>query len=186
MAGNVIYNKNTLEFVTVTLEFCALMEAASKHTLFSFSDKAIKILPLLYLKATLLPATEEPDEEYDIEHFITENTYEAIRYRTEELFGEYDSYLDTFHPDMEYSDTPVAATISENLADIYQDLGDFAALFRQENEEVMTQALRVCEENFHVHWGQKLLNALRALHVVRFNEDISFDDDNNINEEDAE
>ena len=182
----VIYDKNTLEFVTVTLEFCALMEAASKHTLFLFSDKAIKILSLLYLKATLLPATEEPDEEYDIEHFITENTYEAIRYRTAALLGEYDSYLDTFHPDMEYSDTPVAVTISENLADIYQDLGDFAALFRQENEEVMTQALHACEENFRVHWGQKLLNVLRALHVVRYNEDISFNDDNNLTEEDTE
>jgi len=184
--NNLIYNKNTLEFVTVTLEFCALMEATSKHTLFSFSDKAIKILPLLYLKATLLPAFEEPDEEYDIEYFITENTYEAIRNRTADLFGEYDSYLETFHPDMEYSDTPIAATISENLADIYQDLGDFAALFRQENEEVMKQALYVCEENFRLHWGQKLLNALKAIHVVRFNEDLSIDDDNFLTEEDTE
>jgi hypothetical protein len=189
--NKVIYDKNTLEFVTVTLEFCALMEAATKHTLFSFSDKAIKILPLLYLKATLLPASEEPDEEYDLEHFITENTYEAIRYRTADLFGEYDSYLETFHPDMEYSDTPVAATISENLADIYQDLGDFAALFRQENEEVMKQALYICEEDFRLHWGQKLLNALKAIHVVRFNEEltnenISIDDDNFLTEEDAE
>ena len=185
-ASNLIYNKNTLEFVSVTLEFCALMEATSGQTLFSFTDKAVKILPLLYLKATLLPAIEEPDNDYDIEHFITENTYEAIRYRAADLIGEYDSYLETFHPDMEYSDTPVAATISENLADIYQDLGDFAALFRQENEEVMEQALFVCEENFRHHWGQKLLNALKALHVVRFNEEISSDDDNYLTEEDTE
>ena len=184
--NNLIYNKNTLEFVTVTLEFCALMEAASKHTLFSFSDKAVKILPLLYLKATLLPDIEDPDEEYDTEHFITENTYEVIRLRTADLFGEYDSYLETFHADMEYSDTPVAATISESLADIYQDLGDFAALFRQENEEVMEQALYVCEENFRLHWGQKLLNALKALHVVRFNEELSSYDDNNLTEEESE
>ena len=185
-ASNLIYNKNTLEFVTVTLEFCALMEATSGQTLLSFTDKAVKILPLLYLKATLLPAIEEVDKEDDIEHFITENTYEAIRHRTADLLGEYDSYLETFHPDMEYSDTPVAATISENLADVYQDLGDFAALFRQENEEVMEQALFVCEENFRLHWGQKLLNALKALHVVRFNEELSSDDDNYLTEEDTE
>ena len=178
-----IYNKNTLEFVTVTLEFCALMETTSKHTLFSFTDKAIKILPLLYLKATLLPAIEQPDEEDDSVHFITENTYNAIRYRTSDLFGEYDSYLETFHPDMEYSDTPVVATISENLADIYQDLGDFADLFRQENEEVMCQALYMCEENFRQFWGQKLLNALKAIHVVRFNEELSSDNDDHLIEE---
>ena len=172
----VIYDKNTLEFVTVTLEFCALMETSDRHNILSFTDKAVKILPLLYVKATLLPDVANSGEEYDIEHFITENTYEAIRYRVAELLGEYDSYLETFHPDMKYSDTPVAATISENLADVYQDLGDFTALFRQENEEVMKQALSVCEYNFRIYWGQKLLNALKALHVVRFNEELSSDD----------
>ncbi|MDR0574464.1 MAG: DUF5063 domain-containing protein [Tannerella sp.] len=183
VADNLIYDKNTLEFVAVTLEFCALMETTSEHTLFSFTDKAVKILPLLYLKATLLPVREERDEEYEMEHFITENTYEVIRRRLAELLGEYDSYLETFHPDMKYSDTPIAVTISENLADVYQDLGDFAALFRQENEEVMEQALSICEENFRFYWGQKLLNALKALHVARFNEDLSSDNDEYVTEE---
>ncbi|MDL2304538.1 DUF5063 domain-containing protein [Bacteroides sp. OttesenSCG-928-D19] len=181
-----IYDKNTLEFVTVTLEFCALVEATSNHTVFSFTDKAVKILPLLYLKATLLPANElsEPDEEVYTEHFITEETYEAIRQRLAGLLGEFDSYLETFHPDMKYSDTPIAATISEDLADVYQDLGDFVALFRQENEEVMEQALSVCTDNFRVYWGQKLLNALKALHVARFNEELS-SEENDIIEESA-
>jgi hypothetical protein len=171
-----IYEKNTLEFVAVTLEFCALMETISKHTPYSFVDKAVKILPLLYLKAALLPEVREPDEENDTEHFITENTYEAIRYWIANLLGEHDSFLETFHPDMHYSDMPIASTISECLADVYQDLGDFTALFRQENEEVMLQALYICKENFRIYWGQKLLNALKALHVVRFNEDLSPED----------
>ena len=185
-AKSPIYDKNTLEFVTVALEFCALIEAAPGHTLLSFTDKAVKILPLLYLKATLLPEMEEPDEENGIEHFISENTYEAVRYRMAALLGEYDSFLETFHPDMEYSDTPVAATISENLADVYQDLGDFVALFRQENEETMGQALYVCGENFRLYWGQKLLNALKAIHVVRFSEELSSDDDNYLEGEEIE
>lgn len=227
-----IYDKNTLEFVTVTLEFCALLETTSDHTLFSFTDKAVKILPLLYLKATLLPETGEPAEEggpefsggagkpaypdgldeqtypdtFDeqaypdeldepeyaeevdeqLEHFITEQTYEVIRHRLALLLGEYDSYLETFHPDMEYSDAPIAATISENLADVYQDLGDFVALFRQENEAVMQKALAACETNFRYYWGQKLLNALKALHVVRFNENVSMDDTDFLTEEERE
>ena len=185
-AKDFIYNKNTLEFVALTLEFCALIESTSKHTLFSFTDKSVKILPLLYLKATLLPAEEECFEEDDMEHFITEDTYEAIRSRVANLLGEYDSYLETFHPDMKYSDTPVAATISENLADIYQDIGNFAALFRQENEDVMEKALYLCKENFRLYWGQKLLNTLKALHVVRFNEDISPEKDKYLNREDYE
>ena len=166
-----IYEKNTLEFVTVALEFCAMIESAATLTLFSFTDKAVKILPLLYLKATLLPVADDPEYDSDPEQYITETTYEAIRYHLSDLLGEYDLFLDTFHPDMKYSDTPVAATISENLADVYQDIGNFAALFRQENEQAMEQALFNCEENFRLYWGQKLLNALKAIHSIRFNEE---------------
>jgi hypothetical protein len=186
MDRGMIYDRSTLEFVTVALEFCALMEKAGNHTLFSFTDKAVKILPLLYLKATLLPVSGETEDDSEPEQFITEDTYNAIRYHIAALMGEYDPFLETFHPDMQYSDTPVAATISENLADVYQDLGNFAALFRQENEQVMIQALVACEDTFRQYWGQKLLNALKAIHAVRFNEDLSADGENDMIEDETE
>jgi hypothetical protein len=169
---NILYSKNTLEFVTVAVEFCAFLENTPKLTLIPFIDKAIRLLPLLYLKATLLEHIEEIDNEEfddDLGVFIDEETYDFVRLRIVDLLGEFDTFLDTFHPDIKFSDTPIAATISENLADMYQDIGNFAALFRQENEVVMTKALVVCEENFRLYWGQKLLNALKALHAVRFN-----------------
>ena len=50
--NNPIYEHNTLEFVTVALEFCTFVENAGKNGLLNFLDKAVKILPLLYLKAT--------------------------------------------------------------------------------------------------------------------------------------
>ena len=162
--------KNTLEFVAVSLEFCTLMETEGSHTLLSFTNRALKILPLLYLHAIFLPEPEERDEDDEPEFFITEETYEVVRGRIAELLGIHDMYLETFHPDMPYSDTPIAATISENLADVYQDIGNFVALFRQENEEVREQALYICKENFRLYWGQKALNALKALHDIRYNQ----------------
>jgi hypothetical protein len=170
---NILYSKNTLEFVTVAVEFCAFLENTTKHSLGAFLDKAVKLLPLLYLKSTLLDFKKEDEAdiyEDDSEIFIDEETYEAVRSRIAELLGEYDSFLDTFHPDIQFSDTPIASTISENLADVYQDIGNFAAQFRQENEDVMRRALLDCAENFRLYWGQKLLNALKALHVARYNE----------------
>lgn len=56
-----VYDKNTLEFVTVAFEFCSWMESVG-HDLPAFVDKATKLLPLLYLKATLLPETEADDD----------------------------------------------------------------------------------------------------------------------------
>ena len=92
------------------------------------------------------------------------------------MLGQYDSYLETFLPDMRYSDTPIAAFISENLSDLYQDLGDFVSLFREEHELTMHAALARCTENFRLYWGQTLLNALKALHAVRYNEEFTLTD----------
>lgn len=166
---NPIYSRDTLEFVTVALEYCSFVEAARQHTLHDFTDKAAKILPLLYLKAALLPEVE-PDEDAELEFIITEYMYELVRAQVESVLGEHDTYLETFHPDMQYSDTPIAAFISENLADVYQDTGNFVSLFRQGNEEVMRNAVAVCLINFREYWGQRLLNALKALHAVRYSD----------------
>ena len=173
--NNPIYERNTLEFVTVALEFCTSVETAGQNGLFDFIDKGIKLLPLLYLKATLLPEAEVDDEDDEPELTVTEDMYEAVRTRIAALLGEKDSYLETFHPDMQYSDTPIAAFISENLADVYQDVGNFVSLFRQGNEEVMLQSIALCRTNFQEFWGQPLLHALKALHAARYSDDEIFE-----------
>lgn len=167
---NPIYERNTLEFVTVALEYCTFVEAAGNDGLFDFVDKATKLLPLLYLKASLLPEVE-PEEDAEVEVSVTEDMYESVRLRIANLLGAQDPYLETFHQDMRYSDTPIAAFISENLADVYQDTGNFIALFREGNEDVMREALALCRANFREYWGQQLLNALKALHAVRYSGD---------------
>lgn len=170
--NNPVYDRNTIEFVTVALQFCAFIEKAGELSLFDFVDKSTKLLPLLYLKATLLPEVET-EEEPEPEQTVTADIYESIHARLAALLGEHDTYLETFHQDMQYSDTPIAAFISENLADVYQDTGNFISVFRQGNEDVMLEAIVVCRENFRTYWGRQLLNALKALHTVRYEEEAS-------------
>ena len=145
--NNPIYERNTLEFVTVALEFCTFVETAGQNGLFDFIDKGIKLLPLLYLKATLLPEAEVDDEDDEPELTVTEDMYEAVRTRIATLLGEKDSYLETFHPDMQYSDTPIAAFISENLADVYQDTGNFVCLMPRQFPGVLGTATLKCTES---------------------------------------
>ena len=172
--NNPIYDRNTIEFVTVALEYCTLAETAKQYSILEFTDKITKMLPLLYLKASLLPPVKT-DEDMIPEFTVTEDMYEAVRNRIADLLGEKDTYLETFHPDMQYSDAPIAAFISENLADVYQDAGNFVSLFRQGNEDVMQEAIALCRTNFREYWGQQLLNALKALHAVRYSEDEVWD-----------
>ena len=67
------------------------------------------------------------------------------------------------------SDQPIGKNISEDLADIYQDIRDFIFIFQLGMNETMNDALFICQENFKQLWGQKLVNTLRALHDVKYN-----------------
>ena len=126
--SEVIFDKNSIEFVTVAAEYCAVIEHTRQMERVSFVDTALKILPLLYLKASLLPAIELMGED-DLQVFVTEGDYEIVRSSVADILGEHDDYLEVFLPDMAYSDTPIKKCISEDLADIYQDLKDFICVF---------------------------------------------------------
>lgn len=171
-----IYSKDIIEFVTVGAEYCAFLERTPELGKDEFIDKIIKILPLLYLKATLL-SPEEPEEEAYTERFVTESMYESVRMSIESLLGEDDNYLEVFQSGMEYSEGPLAASISEGLADIYQDLKDFISVYRLGNEPQMLESLYICYENFVSYWGQQLVNVLRALHHVKYSQHDDDDDD---------
>lgn len=169
-----VYSSRVIEFVTVVAETCLLLEKASEQTPLGFVRQSVKLLSLLYSKTTLVEMQEMEMDETP-ERFVTEEDYLFVRQQVEQLLGKDDTYLDVFHPDMAYSDTPIAAFISENLADVYQELKDFAANYRTGEEKVMNDALYVCLETFAEHWGQKLLGALRALHAIRFNPDFELE-----------
>lgn len=167
LPDHIVYTPPVIEFVTVAAETCLFLERAVDLSRGTFVDKSVKILALLYLKTSML---EIPSRVYEdeTERFVTEEDYNDIKEQVEALLGEQDSYLETFHPDMAMSDTPVAAFVSENLADVYQELKDFAANYQLADTDVMNDALVTCLEAFGEHWGQKALNALKALHSIKY------------------
>jgi hypothetical protein len=169
LPDHIVYSKKVIEFVTVAAETCLFLEHTAEFTKTDFVQKTVKILPLLYLNASLL---DIPSAVFDDipERFVNEDDYQFVREQVEQLLGNDDSYLEVFHPDMALSDTPIAAFISENMADIYQELKDFAANYQLGDIDIMNDALVACLDSFGEHWGQKLLNALRALHAYRFSD----------------
>ncbi|MGZ2371215.1 DUF5063 domain-containing protein [Ancylomarina sp. YFZ004] len=160
-----VYDKNTIEFVTVANEFCILLESSGKISKMDFIDRSQKLLPLLYLKASLLPKVEN-EFEGEIEKFIGEGDWEYIRTAVIEKMGANDEYLEVFDDGMRDSDEPIVASISENFADIYQDLKDFLTSYRIASVEIMNDALWDLNNNFYQHWGQAIVNSLRAIHYL--------------------
>ncbi len=166
---DVIFERNSVEFVTVAAEYCAFLERCAEQPIGRkhFVDTAVKLLPLLYLKASLLSPCETMGME-ETETFVTEDGYERLRSVLASIMGEKDDYLEVFTPDMAYSEGALPNYISEDLCDIYQVLRDFIFVFRQGVHETMHDSLALCREYFEEYWGQTLVNTLRALHEAKY------------------
>ena len=159
-----VYQEPAIEFMTVVVQLCIYLEQGP-HEKSDFIEKTLCILPLLYLKARLLPRTIENMDGYP-ERFVSECEYDALRQSIAHTLCTDDAYLEVYMEDMRYSDEPITAYISEDIADIYQEIKDLACNYQTCNERVMNDALVNCLEAFDQHWGQKLLNVLRPLHAL--------------------
>ncbi len=159
------YSKPVIEMLTVANEYCLFIERIEKfpnEELFPFIQK---LLPLIYLKGSLLPdiLIDEPEAN---ERFVTaeqwENTFNILR----EKIAARDEFwlLDLEGPD----DTdPVKASISELLTDIYQDLKDFVLLYQKGNRAAKQNAASECKALFMSHWGIRIIDILKVVHSKR-------------------
>lgn len=161
--NSIAYSKNVIEFITVANEFCSFLERSESFETTPFLGRLQKILPLLYLKASLLPEFEFESDE-DLEKFVTEIDYSMIQEKVLVHTGAGDDYQEVFVSGMQFSESALTASISENVADIYQEMKDLVMSYRMLNDEVMEQSIWECKNNFSLLWGQTLVNCLRAVH----------------------
>ncbi len=180
-----VYSRNVVEFVAVANEYCKYAEHASELK----GDELLKImqriLPLMYLKASLLPQLE-PYFEDGNEKFVSESDWVSLNETLREKFGTANDFPEVFDEKAEETGVPAISTISENMADMYQDMKDFLLLYQTGTPEVMNDAVWECRLNFETFWGQKLVNSLRAIHrFIYSGEEIGKADDENIVNDDS-
>ncbi|MDE5585382.1 MAG: DUF5063 domain-containing protein [Muribaculaceae bacterium] len=158
-----------INLVALCAEYCSTVESCLDADAKEITDILLGQLPRIYYEFHDIDAGESVSlEEWGVgvsEH-LDEDQYESVRMQLATAFGEDDSYLETFEKDMKYSDTPIATTISENLADIYQPLYDFVVETRESEGENLEEAYRACKESFREYWSQTLCNVLRALNAI--------------------
>lgn len=61
-----IYSNGVIEFVTVCAETIRFLTSSEEYTKKDLVDRALKLLPLVYLKVTLLPETDRVLEEEEL------------------------------------------------------------------------------------------------------------------------
>ena len=178
-----VYSRNVIEFVAVANEYCKYAEHASQLKGDELLRILQRILPLMYIKASLLPQLN-PYFEDGNEKFVTESDWIVMHETLRSKFGTADDYLEVFDEKTSETEGPVLSSISENMADIYQDIKDFLLLYQTGTAEVMNDALWECRMNFENFWGQKLVNAMRAIHKFIYSGEEIASEEEDFKEED--
>lgn len=165
-----VLNNNSLAFIALCNEYCQALETVSETDKNEFVKSMLKILPRLYIAASDIKENSLNDDDFYIENILEEDYYDSIRRNIEYILGYEDSYLEVFEEDMKYSDTPIAASISEGLCDIFQSLYNFIETIKNAPEELTSEALVSIHDDFKTYWSRILCNVLRALNHIRYNE----------------
>lgn len=126
----------------------------------------LRLLPRLYITASDLSVEAMADGYLD--HALSEEQYEEIRQKISAVMGKDDTFLEVFEEDMKYSDTPIAVSVSELLADLFQAFYDLLETVRDATDEVVQMALSAAKDDFADYWSQTLCNVLRPLNNVYY------------------
>ena len=161
-----VYSKSILEFITVANEYCLFFENAEKYSVDDILLYFQKIGPLLYLKGSVLPHVDVNDELFN-ERIVTEEQWENIFKILREKFADNDVYFT-----LDHNNDSEESSLSDNMADIYQDMKDFVLLYQKPYEYSKENAVSEIRRLFRQHWGIRVLNALTTIHRLIYKNDI--------------
>ena len=159
-----------LNITSLATDYCAVVENARQYEKADFITEMLRLLPRLYLEFSD-PETAGVSLDLDYGYFpayVDEDFYDAVRRGMEGVMREDDVFLETFEEDMKYSDSPIAASISESLADIFQPLYNFISVVKETQGEQAEGAYAECRDNFAAYWSQTLCNVLRAINHLKY------------------
>ena len=162
---NYVYSSEMLAFVKAADACCAFLEQLTDIEGKAFIIESVKHLSAVYA-SFLNTGKSEPVLESPSEPTVTEQEWSELFQRIAMILGPHNDIL-RMADEGEFDRSEVVNhTISEDLADLYQDLRDFTSIYSRGVEEFMNDAAWELGEHFAEHWGAKLLRALQALHEL--------------------
>ncbi|HOY39003.1 MAG: DUF5063 domain-containing protein [Bacteroidales bacterium] len=162
-------SKHVVEFLLVAKEYVSFSETPQHFQQSNYIDTCLKLFSMLYLKALFLPDPDEKEkpDEYGLE-FVNAMQYERIKANFEQQLGEADAIVPFRDAGMINTDDYVNTSISELLADVYQDVANFVEAFRIGEPQLMDEARVKCSLNFKLFWGPRLIVVLDQLHRFKY------------------
>jgi hypothetical protein len=148
-------NINLHNFVTSAKEYISWVESNNSRTKRDM-ETVNELLLALYSNAFRLKYHPNADLIENIS--ISHKDWKKIRESFNGL--PIDEYQEIFDP-LDLSDkSPVTASLSDDLADIYRDIKHALLAYEKGKTEEAEDDLR---RNFEIHWGQHAISALKAI-----------------------
>ena len=165
---NYVYSSEMLEFVKTCNACCTFLEELKDTEGKTFIVDSVKHLSSVYA-SFLSTGDSEPVFDSPAEPVVSEQEWSALFQRIATILGPHNDIL-RLAKEGEFDRSEVLShTISEDMADVYQELRDFISIYSRGLEELMNDAAWELKERFAEHWGAKLLRALQALHDLYVN-----------------
>lgn len=162
---NYVYSKALVDFVREANEFCRYLEQLTGSEGKTFITESVRHMAELY---SLFLKIDETEPVFDTppEPAVSEQEWSALFQRMAGILGPSNDILRVAAENEFDRSELVNHTISEDMADLYQELKDFTVIYSRGLEELMNDAAWELKVRFAEHWGMKLLRALSALHML--------------------
>ena len=167
-----------IALAALATEYCRVVDAASDMAPQAFVREVLRYLPRIYITIADISDGVAAADNGMIYPVLDETAYEGARTAMAALLGEYDTYLDTHVEDMMYSDTPVAVSLAERLADVYQAMYDLADNLRQVPDAAADELVENMAYMFEAYLADNLTDALRAANRLYYSRHLENDTDN--------
>ncbi len=168
-----VKSTHVLEMIRLAYEFCTYTESIDKKELTEILSFYQKLLPLLYLKGSMLPELEASDESFN-ERYVSEEHWERIFMSVKSKFGK-----DEYFWLVDSNNDTLKASIAEHIADIYQDMKDFMVLFQNSRLAAKENAVIEIRKFYAIHWGLRLSTIMPVIHRLNYAIEIAENEDTN-------
>ena len=153
-----------LQLAALAVGYVRVVASAASAVPQDFLYNILRLLPALYGNLLELKPYGEDAGATDYDNYdtgailpqVTEEQYVAVSSAVAALLGQYDTYLDT----------PADASLSEQLADIYQTMADFATTVADAPAEAVPDVLADMKYRFHAYLADTICVAQRVANVI--------------------
>ena len=160
-----VYSPEVVDFVTVADQVCRYIEHSQRFEKYEYIGVMRKLFSLIYIKALNLPSFHPVFDEAG-DRFVQEADWIRIDSELSVKFDTDNRFEEPYHDMSRSAGELESVTLSEYMADIYQDIKDFCLQYQTGTEEIMNDALWECGNTFHSGWGARVVSCLKAFHTI--------------------